>query len=918
VVQMQPMFRALSAVIVAVAFLSACGGSHSGGQSTLPPVPNAKLHAADTTLAAGTDVVALNAGGSASGSFAADADFAATGTWTYKTTSAIDTSGVANAGAQAVYQDEREGSTIAYTIPGLTAGTQYTVRLSFAELWWTAKGQRVFNINVNNVQVLGGFDVFAAAGARNKAVTESFAATASSAGTITVTLSAVTNNAAINALEIVSGGGTSTPTPVPTATPTTGPGATIAINSGGSAAGSFAADEDLTGSGTWTYKTANAIDTSGVTNPAPQAAYQDEREGSTVAYSIPGLTAGAAYTVRLDFAELWWTGAGQRVFNINVNNQLVNNFDVFAAAGNARYKAVAKTFNVAASATGTIAITLTAVTNYAAINAVEVTAGNSGPTPTPTPTAAPTATPTAPPSTSFVDWPTYAYDAQRSGFNPYTTAITPGSIGQLHVGWQTKIGGSTQTQPIVATNVGGHKALLIVGNFAVAQAYDALTGAQVWTRTLPTQDVQDCGIAGVSGSAQYDKGLGAVFMAAGAQGGGRPNHTWLYRLDVATGSITGSVDVTPSLVAGESNYSHSGVTLANGRIYLGTGSDCEGTASGAYPSWRGRVVSVDPSSMALLSTFYTTWGQGGSFGGGGVWGWGGVSADPSGNVFVATGNAETNAATKPRTASAPFQTTDNEQAGYAEHLVKLSSDLATVEGSNYPGFNFTIGYGDLDYEGTPVVFQPPVTSGCGLLTATQGKGGTLVVNSASTVNEVASFKFSVPSGTAYYIGNPAYSPNTGYLYAAITSAGAGGSLLPPGLAAIGSCGTSIAWNAQFGPDSTSFSGENPRSAPTVTAGGVVFVGTPCTSNGSGGCGSGGAANGAVWAVDAATGSVLNGGKPVLITADNIRMAPSVDGLWVFVLDGSGNLSGLTIDPSVKAVASVAGRRIPRSFRVRGN
>ena len=910
------LLRAFCAVFAGIALLSACGGSHGAGQSTLPPLPNAKLHAAAVTTP-GTDVVALNAGGSASGSFAADADFGG-GTWTYKTTSTIDISAITNPAAQAVYQDEREGSTIAYTIPGLTAGTAYTVRLSFAELWWSAAGQRVFNVSINNTKVLSSFDIFAAAGARNKAITESFAATASSAGTITVTLNAVTNYAALNAVEIVSGASTPTPTPTPTpsptATPTAGPGTLVAINSGGAATGSFSADTDLVGNTSWTYKVTNAIDTSGVTNPAPQAVYQDEREGPTVAYTIPGLTAGAAYTVRLDFAELWWTAAGQRVFNINVNNQVRSNFDVFAAAG-ARYKAVAQSFNVNASASGTISIVLTAVTNYAALNGIEISAGGGGATPAPAPTA--TAAPTAPPANSFVDWPTYAYDTQRSGFNPYTTAITPGSIAQLHVGWQTKIGGSTQTQPIVATNVAGHSALLIVGDFAIAQAYDALTGALVWQQTLPVQDVQDCGIAGVSGSAQYDKALGAIFMAAGAQGGGRPNHTWLYRLDVATGGITGQVDITPSLVAGEANYSHSGVTLANGRIYVGTGSDCEGTASGAYPSWRGRVVSVDPSSMTLLSTFYSTWGQGGNFGGGGVWGWGGVSADPSGNIFVATGNGETNAATSPQTASAPFQTTDNEQIGYAEHLVKLSGDLSTVEGSNYPGFNFTIGYGDLDYEGTPVLYQPPATSGCGLLTATQGKGGTLVINDAQTVNEINSFNLSVPSGAAYYIGNPAYSPNTGYLYAAINSAGAGSSLLPPGLAAIGSCGTSITWHAQFGPDSTAFSGEQPRSAPTVTAGGVVFMGTPCTSNGSG-CGSGGAVNGALWAVDAATGSVLNGGKPLLITADNIRMAPSADGLWVFVLDGSGNLSGLTIDPSVKAVASVPGRRIPRSFKVRGN
>jgi hypothetical protein len=903
VLQFRHLFHALSVLFVAVAFLSACGGSHGAGQSTLPALPNSKVHAAATV--GGTDVVALNTGGTAAGSFAADADFVAAGTWTYKSTTTIDTSSVTNAAPQAVYQDEREGKNISYTIPGLSAGATYTVRLSFAELWWTAAGQRVFNVSVNNTKVLSNFDIFAAAGARYKAIAESFSATASSTGTIAVTLTSVTDNAVLNALEIVSGGSPPTPVPTPTATPA--PGGGVAINSGGAAVGGFAADTDLVGGGTWTSNTTSAVNTSGVTNPAPQAAYQSQRTGATVAYSIPGLTAGAAYTVRLDFAEIFWTAAGQRVFNITINNtRVLSNFDMLAAGG-ARNKAVAESFNVNASSSGTIAITLTSVTDNAAVNGIEINQG-SGPTPAPTPI------PTAPPSTSFVDWPTYGYDVQRSGFNPNTTAITPGSVSQLHVGWHTAINGSTQTQPIVVTNVAGHSALLVIGNFAVAQAYDALTGKLVWQRTLPTQDVQDCGIAGVSGTAQYDKGLGAIFMAAGASGA--PTHTALYRLDAATGAITGQVDVTPTLLAGEANYSHSGVTLANGRIYLGTGSACEGTASGK-PSWRGRVVAVDPSSMTLLNTFFTTYGHGGNFGGGGVWGWGGVSADPSGNVFVATGNAETNSATGSQKAAPPFQTTDDEQAGYAEHLVKLSADLSTVEGSNYPGFDFTIGHGDLDYEGTPVVFTPPVTSGCGVLTATQGKGGTMVVNNAQDVSEVNGFAFSVPNASAYYIGNPAYSPNTGYLYAAISSSGAGSSLLPPGLAAIGSCGRSIAWHAQFGPDTTAYQGENPRSAPTVTAGGVVFLGTPCTSDGNGGCGAPGTLNGALWAVDAATGSVLNGGKPLVVTGDNIRMAPSADGEWVFLLDGSGNLYGLTVDPSVKAVAVTRGQRVPRRFKVRG-
>ena len=89
----------------------------------------------------------------------------------------------------------------------------------------------------------------------------------------------------------------------------------------------------------------------------------------------------------------------------------------------------------------------------------------------------------------------------------------------------------------------------------------------------------------------------------------------------------------------------------------------------------------------------------------------------------------------------------------------------------------------------------------------------------------------------------------------------------------------------------------------MTAGGVVFLGSACTPNGAGGCGAPGAKSGALWAVDAATGTVLGGGNPLLITGDDIRMAPSIDGQWLWLIDDSGNLYALTLDPSVPTLAA---------------
>jgi hypothetical protein len=131
----------------------------------------------------GSSVVAIDAGGVASGTWVADEDYS--GGSTSYTSATINTSLVANPAPQEVYQTERYGD-FTYTIPNLTAGASYTVNLNFAEIYWTAAGDREFNVLINGTQVLTNFDVFATAGGENIAIAESFPATASTSGTITI------------------------------------------------------------------------------------------------------------------------------------------------------------------------------------------------------------------------------------------------------------------------------------------------------------------------------------------------------------------------------------------------------------------------------------------------------------------------------------------------------------------------------------------------------------------------------------------------------------------------------------------------------------------------------------------------------------------------------------------------------------
>ena len=318
-------------------------------------------------------VTAINAGGDTQGSFVADTDF--NGGTTYSTNSSVDTSNVTNPAPQAVYQTVRYGN-FTYTIPNLTPNTDYTLRLHFNEPYFGANGNsggvgsRVFNVSVNGTQALSNFDIYQAARGANKAVVEQIPATADSNGNIAVQFTSVVDNAMVSGIEVDNG--TTTPTPTPT------PIQSEAINAGGGTEGSFQADMDSTNGST--YSTSASIDTSGVTNPAPEAVYQSVRYGGNFSYNLTNFTPNTSHTVRLHFSEPYWGtalssnqgGIGSRVFNVSINGtQVLSNFDVYQTAGGAD-KAVIEEFQVTADSNGKISIQFTTVTDNAMVSGIEV------------------------------------------------------------------------------------------------------------------------------------------------------------------------------------------------------------------------------------------------------------------------------------------------------------------------------------------------------------------------------------------------------------------------------------------------------------------------------------------------------------------------------------------------------------------
>ena len=154
---------------------------------------------ATTSACPTTSSIQINCGGPAVAPFIADADFSGGGTINHANT--IDLSGVTNPAPMAVYQTARTGG-FSYTIPGFNPGSSHTVRLHFAETFFNTAGSRTFNVSINGTTVLTNFDIFAAAGAMNKAVIKQFTEPASSTGDYVITFTSVVNQSLVSGIEI--------------------------------------------------------------------------------------------------------------------------------------------------------------------------------------------------------------------------------------------------------------------------------------------------------------------------------------------------------------------------------------------------------------------------------------------------------------------------------------------------------------------------------------------------------------------------------------------------------------------------------------------------------------------------------------------------------------------------------------------
>jgi hypothetical protein len=369
------------------------------------------------------------------------------GGWLYSDTNIV----VTNSENTRLYQYERDGD-ISYAVPVLPGN--YTVKLHFADLYWTQPGQRVFKLNVENGKhVFNNFDIVALAGGTRKAFVQVFDSLDLSDGFLNLSMEAVVDNAKISGIEIIpyTNGVNASPEllapiadiqaivnapvrkipvnavfgddkgvpdlyrtifsntnanlvsaevlrdtlfvtfkpgQIGNATITlratdgqglfvddvfnvevllTAPPSNMKINAGGPsvtlAGVNWLADQYFTGGNINT-------NTNEISNSTIDEIYQSERWDNIV-YNIP--VSNSAYTVRLHFSENYYTAAGQRKFNVNVEGGQggLTNYDIFAKAGGLN-KAIVETFNNIVVNDGVMNLTFVNVVGNAKICGIEI------------------------------------------------------------------------------------------------------------------------------------------------------------------------------------------------------------------------------------------------------------------------------------------------------------------------------------------------------------------------------------------------------------------------------------------------------------------------------------------------------------------------------------------------------------------
>jgi len=141
----------------------------------------------------------------------------------------------------------------------------------------------------------------------------------------------------------------------------------VSIDLGGTGGNGFIADTYGTGGGADSIPAGTASFPNWgptVPHPIPTAVWDTSRVGESH-YTVPGLTPGSVYQVRLYFLDWYFTHPGQREFDVTINGtKVLTNFDIIntadtAGADGPEAFGVEKDFPVTVGPSGTVTLDFT-------------------------------------------------------------------------------------------------------------------------------------------------------------------------------------------------------------------------------------------------------------------------------------------------------------------------------------------------------------------------------------------------------------------------------------------------------------------------------------------------------------------------------------------------------------------------------
>jgi hypothetical protein len=261
---------------------------------------------------------------------------------------------------------------------------------------------------------------------------------------------------------------------------------------------------------------------------------------------------------------------------------------------------------------------------------------------------------------------TYHNDNARTGQNTQEMTLTPANVnsGQFGKLFTITVDGVVYAQPLYLSNVsvggGAHTVLYVATQHDTIYAFDADTGKVYWQKSLipaggsTANSSTDLGCndiereVGITGTPVIDSTNGTLYAVAKVKLNGAILQ-YLHALDVSTGAekFAGPVNIQAAVPGKSGDGDGTMVTfnprqenqraallLVNGHVVIAWSAHCD------QPPWHGWVMSYGATTLTLEGTYIASPNGYGN----GIWmSGGGLAADPSGNVYLATGNGPWNA-----------------------------------------------------------------------------------------------------------------------------------------------------------------------------------------------------------------------------------------------------------------------------------